>query len=57
VDGNLGTRVSSLVRHIKALPLDGEQSGLRSELIDNEPPNPFFVSPQALGTRVGAQAE
>jgi len=55
--GNLGTRVSSLVRHIKALPLDGEQSKLRRELIDNEPPNPFLVSQQALGARSGAQAE
>ena len=55
--GNLGTRVSSLVRHIKALPLDGEQSRLRRELIDNEPPNPFLVSHQALGARSGAQAE
>jgi endonuclease G len=52
--GNLGTRVSSLVRHIASLPLEGEQVSLRRELIETEPPNPFLVSQQALGGRPGA---
>ena len=52
--GNLGTRVSSLVKHIASLPLEGEQSRLRRKLIETAPPNPFLVSQQALGGRPGA---
>jgi endonuclease G len=51
--GNEGTRVSSLVRHIESLTLDGDQDRLRREMMDTPAPNPFLVSHQALAE--GAQ--
>jgi hypothetical protein len=47
--GNEGTRVSSLVKHITALQLEGQQDRLRRELLDADAPNPFRVSEKALG--------
>jgi V8-like Glu-specific endopeptidase len=47
--GNEGVRVSSLVRHIKALRLNAEQTRLRSEMLESQPPNPFSVSRRAMG--------
>ena len=53
--GNLGTRVSSLVRHIASLPLEGEQSSLRRALLESPAPNPFLVSQQALAGGRGTE--
>jgi endonuclease G len=46
--GNEGTRVSSLVRHLKDQPLSGAQAALRKELLERRPPQPFQVATEAL---------
>lgn len=53
--GNEGIRVSSLVRHIKSLPLRGAPQRLRDAMFDLAPPNPFLVSRHAL--EIGPEPE
>jgi endonuclease G len=47
--GNEGTRVSSLVRHLRQQPLAGRQAALRTEMLERDAPQPFRVAARALG--------
>lgn len=51
--GNEGTRVSSLVRHLRDQPLAGPQAALRRELLERPAPQPFQVATEAIGRGAG----
>jgi len=55
--GNEGTRVSSLVAHLRGEKLGGTQGKLRDELLSARPPQPFAVATMALGQPVNGEVD